>query len=146
MSAECDVGHMRQANGPAKCGRVAGVYAAGDVGRGDGAKERCVIRKHPCPERLSEVAVEVDWSHGSAGYHSPLLHVGGVRELFNDPTFVTFLLPTGDRTHRWHGSHAIRGTLSGPGNPRMELTPRHREPRDPRLIRNDFFGKQSVRR
>ena len=44
---------------PAHRGRVAGVEAAGDVGRGDQVEQRVVVAEPPDAESLAEVSVEV---------------------------------------------------------------------------------------
>ncbi len=47
---------------PAHGGRVAGVEAAGDVGRGDQVQQRLVVAEPPGTESLTEISVEV---HGT---------------------------------------------------------------------------------
>ena len=60
MRADRDALFLRQRNGLRASTRVAGVEAAGDVGRRDAVHQRRVLAHRPRAERLAEVGIEIN--------------------------------------------------------------------------------------
>ena len=74
MRADADAAFLRQPQRAPHHQRIAGMEAAGDVGRGDDAEQFRVGAHGPGAEALAQVGIEIDL-HGSSEYSAPLIRL-----------------------------------------------------------------------